>query len=292
MAYPRRRRGDRGHLPAAHRRRPDAHRTPLADDVSPAFLARQRHRARDGHQRDRHRPLGHPRQDPRRPLPQALGRAGPRLRPALLPPRRRPDGRLLRDRPRRRPTLRRAGANARSQTASPRSSRWPCPKRCRSKGSRPFKYAEACVKAMRDAVGDDIDIMVDCHARPSPADGPALRQGARALRPLLLRGALLARDDRGHRPDPARRLDARSRPANASSRSTPSASCSRTSSLQRPPTRHHPLRRPHRGPADRRDGRGVPRRARPAQSAGAGQHRRLARVRLRHAFLHHLRNRP
>jgi galactonate dehydratase len=38
-------------------------------------------------------------------------------------------------------------------------------------GLRPLKYAEACVKAMRDAVGDDIDIMVDCHARPSPRMG-------------------------------------------------------------------------------------------------------------------------
>jgi galactonate dehydratase len=27
------------------------------------------------------------------------------------------------------------------------------------------------VRAMREAVGDDIDIMVDCHARPSPAMG-------------------------------------------------------------------------------------------------------------------------
>ncbi|MGE0606633.1 MAG: galactonate dehydratase [Pirellulales bacterium] len=38
-------------------------------------------------------------------------------------------------------------------------------------GLRPVKYAEACVRAMRDAVGDDIDIMVDCHARPSPRMG-------------------------------------------------------------------------------------------------------------------------
>jgi galactonate dehydratase len=38
-------------------------------------------------------------------------------------------------------------------------------------GLRPIKYAEACVRAMRDAVGDDIDIMVDCHARPSPRMG-------------------------------------------------------------------------------------------------------------------------
>ena len=38
-------------------------------------------------------------------------------------------------------------------------------------GLKPVRAAEACVAAMRDAVGDDIDIMVDCHARPSPAMG-------------------------------------------------------------------------------------------------------------------------
>ncbi len=38
-------------------------------------------------------------------------------------------------------------------------------------GMRPIKLAEAAVAAMRDAVGDEIDLMVDCHARPSPAMG-------------------------------------------------------------------------------------------------------------------------
>ncbi|MBD3674922.1 MAG: D-galactonate dehydratase [Planctomycetaceae bacterium] len=38
-------------------------------------------------------------------------------------------------------------------------------------GLKPVKAAEACVAAMREAVGDDVDIMVDCHARPSPAMG-------------------------------------------------------------------------------------------------------------------------
>jgi galactonate dehydratase len=38
-------------------------------------------------------------------------------------------------------------------------------------GLRPLRYAEACVRAMREAVGEDIDIMVDCHARPSPRMG-------------------------------------------------------------------------------------------------------------------------
>ncbi|NLR57379.1 galactonate dehydratase [Chitinophaga polysaccharea] len=50
-------------------------------------------------------------------------------------------------------------------------------------GLKPIRYAEACVKAMRDAVGEDIDIMVDCHARPSPLMG---MQFAKALEPYGL----------------------------------------------------------------------------------------------------------
>lgn len=38
-------------------------------------------------------------------------------------------------------------------------------------GLKPIRAAEACVRAMREAVGETIDIMVDCHARPSPAMG-------------------------------------------------------------------------------------------------------------------------
>ena len=50
-------------------------------------------------------------------------------------------------------------------------------------GLRPVKSAAACVAAMREAVGDDIDIMVDCHARPSPAMGMRF---AKALDPYGL----------------------------------------------------------------------------------------------------------
>lgn len=38
-------------------------------------------------------------------------------------------------------------------------------------GLRPIRAAVAVVEGMREAVGDGIDIMVDCHARPSPAMG-------------------------------------------------------------------------------------------------------------------------
>jgi galactonate dehydratase len=41
-------------------------------------------------------------------------------------------------------------------------------------GLRPVRYLEACVRAMREAVGDEIDIMVDCHARHSPRMGLVL----------------------------------------------------------------------------------------------------------------------
>jgi len=50
-------------------------------------------------------------------------------------------------------------------------------------GLRPVRYAEACVEAMRNAVGSDIDIMVDCHARPSPRMGLLF---AKALEPYGL----------------------------------------------------------------------------------------------------------
>jgi galactonate dehydratase len=50
-------------------------------------------------------------------------------------------------------------------------------------GLQPIRYAEACVQAMRDAVGDSVDIMVDCHARPSPRMGMLF---AKALEPYNL----------------------------------------------------------------------------------------------------------
>ncbi|MBI2823699.1 MAG: galactonate dehydratase [Planctomycetia bacterium] len=50
-------------------------------------------------------------------------------------------------------------------------------------GLLPIQYAEACVRAMREAVGDRIDLMVDCHARPSPRMGVLF---AKALEPYGL----------------------------------------------------------------------------------------------------------
>src|SRR6185312_5315730 len=50
-------------------------------------------------------------------------------------------------------------------------------------GLAPIKAAAACVQAMRERVGDSIDIMVDCHARPSPAMGLKFAQ---ALEPYGL----------------------------------------------------------------------------------------------------------
>ena len=50
-------------------------------------------------------------------------------------------------------------------------------------GLQPIHYAEACVRAMRESAGDAIDIMVDCHARPSPRMGMLF---AKALEPYNL----------------------------------------------------------------------------------------------------------
>jgi galactonate dehydratase len=50
-------------------------------------------------------------------------------------------------------------------------------------GMQPLMDAENAVRSMREAVGPNIDIMVDCHARPSPAMG---LQFAKALEPYKL----------------------------------------------------------------------------------------------------------
>jgi galactonate dehydratase len=50
-------------------------------------------------------------------------------------------------------------------------------------GLRPIRYAEKCVAALRDAVGEGVDIMVDAHARPSPRMGLKF---AKALEPYGL----------------------------------------------------------------------------------------------------------
>jgi galactonate dehydratase len=50
-------------------------------------------------------------------------------------------------------------------------------------GLKPIKAADACVSAMRDAAGDSVDIMVDCHARPTVAMGMKF---AKALEPYGL----------------------------------------------------------------------------------------------------------
>ena len=59
----------------------------------------------------------------------------------------------------------------------------PVPPTMPVEGLKPVRAAEACVSAMREAVGPDIDIMVDCHARPSPTMG---LQFAKALDPYGL----------------------------------------------------------------------------------------------------------
>ena len=124
----------------------------------------------------RHRALGHPRQDPRRALPRSSGAGRCAITSALychLGGGRMED--FYETDPRTTRNVSPIWPGRRSQTALPRSSRWRCRATMPLEGLQPIRYAEACVAAMREAVGDDIDIMVDCHARPSPRDGLAVR---------------------------------------------------------------------------------------------------------------------
>ena len=113
---------------------PTTHRAPLANDVSPAFLARQWHRPRHGHQRHRHRPMGHPRQDPRRAVSQALGRPGTRYDRARTATSAAGGWKTFTTAdPADAAAVCRACRHAPLRKASPRSSRWPCRRRCRSR---------------------------------------------------------------------------------------------------------------------------------------------------------------
>ena len=155
-------------------------------------------------------------------------------------------------------------------------------------GLAPVRHAERCVAAMRDAVGEEIDIMVDCHARPSPRMGHLF---AAALEPFDLYWF--------EEPCWPERLDDIA--AIQRSVRTPIATGERLvgagpfnelldeGRLQRDPAGHHPLRRPHRGAPDRGARRGAPRRARAAQPAGPGLDGGLDRARPRDPLVHHLR---
>ncbi len=92
-------------------------------------------------------------------------------------------------------------------------------------GLQPVRYLEACVRAMREAVGDD-----DRHhgRLPCPAFAPhgtAVGQGRRAVRTVLVRRTLLARERRRAWPRSSGPSPRRSPPASGWSASTRFADC-------------------------------------------------------------------
>ena len=174
VAHARRRRRGRGPRRADRRRGPDPDRAPLADDVPPALLARERDRPRHGDERDRHRALGHPRQGARRPLPPALGRAASATTCASTATS--AAGKMEdfyeSDEPQRFAEL----ASAMVESGFTAFKSMAVPPTMPLEGLAPVRHAERCVAAMREAVGDD-----DRHhgrlPRPAePAHGPPVRR--------------------------------------------------------------------------------------------------------------------
>jgi glutamate-1-semialdehyde 2,1-aminomutase len=172
VAHPLRRRGDRGPLRTADRRGPDAHRVPLADDVPPALLARQRHRARHGDLAGSTSRSGtSPARSPGCPA-RSSGAARCATTSAPTATSAAAAWRTSTRPPRRRETLRRARRRQPSRWGSPPSRVDGGAGDDAARGPEAGQAPPASrVAAMREAVGDDIDIMVDCHARPSPAMG-------------------------------------------------------------------------------------------------------------------------
>ena len=115
----------------------------------------------------------------------------------------------------------------------------------------------ALVEAVRDAVGPDVEILVEMHGRFAAARGDPDRRGARAVRAGLARGAGAAGEPRGAGEGRRAHAASRSRPASASTTGSSSASCSSRQARGHHPARHRPLRR---HPRDRASWRRRPRR--------------------------------
>ena len=184
-------------------------------------------------------------------MPQALGRAGARLRPHSTATSAAARWRTSTTPIRPTPSASATSRSRRSRTASPRSSRWPCRRRCRSKGCSRSATPRRASRAMREAVGDGIDIMVDCHARPSPRMGMLF---AKALEPYGL--YLLEEPCWPETMDDIALIQrAVTTPIATGERLVGHARVSRTAGearRQRHSARHHALRRLERSPAHRR----------------------------------------
>ena len=177
-----RRRGG-GSRHSADRRGPSAYRASLADDVQAAFLAQFGHRSRHGHVGHRHCALGHRRERTWACHATACGAAryattygstatwaAGEWRTSTKPrwPMR-TGSPILRARP-----WRKDISAFKSMAVPPTAA---------LEGTGPVLAAEQAVARMREAVGRRVDIMVDCHARPSPAMGMLF---AKALEPYRL----------------------------------------------------------------------------------------------------------
>ena len=189
--------GRRGGPGAARRGRgPAAHRAPLAGHVPPAVLPGRR----DRHERPvRHRP-GTPRhqgQGPRGAALPAAGRAasatasGCTTTLAAATPTRSTTGNRRGVRGRR-PAERRGWvrrAQDPGRAAEPSTGR-----------AAAIREAVDLMAAVREAVGEDVDVMIDLHGRTTPAMGDPVRPRAGAAASLVPRGAMPPGRHRGARP--------------------------------------------------------------------------------------------
>ncbi len=134
-------------------------------------------------------------------MPQALGRAGARLRPPLLPPRRREDGGLLRDATSRSASRDLAQRGGRDGFTAFKS--MAVPPTMPLEGLAPDAVRRGVrrgdARRGRRRRSTSWSTATPGRARAWACSSP----GARAVRPLLPRGAVLARARRRHRRDPA-----------------------------------------------------------------------------------------
>ena len=89
------------------------------------------------------------------------------------------------------------------------------------------RRVDAIVRAVRDAVGPDVQMLIEMHGRFTPATAVRVAATPRAVQPGVDRGAGAARERRGAGARPAATRGSRSPPASAPTRSARSASSSK-----------------------------------------------------------------
>ena len=160
------------------------------------------------------------------------------------------------------------------------------PRTGRLDGTAALHHADAVMAAVRDEVGDGVELMVDMHGRCSPMMAAQYIPVLEPYRPWFFEEPCPPEHPRAMA-ELARRTTVPFATGERLCTRHPFRRAARARRLLGAAARRRALRRDLGAAPDRGDGRGLPRRARAALLDGADRARRVDARRVRHAELHH-----